>query len=183
MTRLIGDLLDATAIESGRLSIEPAPQPPAALLVEAAQAFRAAAQERGIAVLVAAGSDLLPVRADRDRVLQVLSNLVSNGIKVTPRGGRIELRAALAGGEVVFEVSDTGPGIPAAERGRIFEPYERGASPGYAGTGLGLAIARGIVEAHGGRIWVSEGEGPGATFAFTLPVVDEGEREEAAVVN
>jgi signal transduction histidine kinase len=88
---------------------------------------------------------------------------------VTPRGGRIEISAEKADKEVVFSVRDTGPGIAAEELSRIFERYYRGEGALYKGTGLGLAIAKGLVDAHGGRIWAESVPGTGATFFFTIP--------------
>jgi signal transduction histidine kinase/PAS domain-containing protein len=174
MRRLIDDLLDAVALESGQLSIHLAAARPVALLTEAAEGLAGALGERGLRVAVQAAAELPLVRADHDRVLQVLGNLLSNAVKVSPDGGRIVLSAARRGGEVVFGVADEGPGIPAEERIHLFEPFRRGARAGYKGTGLGLAIARGLVDAHGGRIWFEDADGVGAKVAFTLPVADEG---------
>ena len=113
-----------------------------------------------------------PVLADRDRLLQVFSNLVGNGLKFTPEGGRVRIRANLNGDRAVrFSVDDTGPGIPAESLPHLFELFwqarDRRAT---LGTGLGLSIARGIVEAHGGSISVESTPGEGSTFTFTVPV-------------
>ena len=169
MNRLIGDLLDAAAIQAGRLSVQPTPQPPAALVREAAEALRAAAREKGLEVEVRAREDLPAVLADRDRVLQVLSNLGTNAVKATEAGGvtfEVEARESRA----AFTVRDTGPGLPPEVRGRLFDPYVRGADAQYRGTGLGLSIAHGIVEAHGGEIGVEAEPGQGSAFWFTLPL-------------
>ncbi len=170
MNRMIGDLLDITHLEAGQLSIEPAPLSPRALLLEAAAMLRPAANERGVHLSVEGGEGLPPVRADRERLLQVLANLLANALRLTPRGGSVALRAACAGGAVRFAVADTGPGIPQDERDRLFEPFWRGRRAARGGLGLGLSIARGIVEAHGGRIWAESREGEGSTFTFELPV-------------
>jgi signal transduction histidine kinase len=113
---------------------------------------------------------------DRDRILQVLSNLVGNATKVTAEGGHITLRVEARGHDLLFSVSDDGPGISEENGKFLFERYWRGVDATYKGTGLGLAIARGIVNAHGGRIWVESEPGRGATFLFTIPAADAGDR-------
>ena len=114
------------------------------------------------------------VRCDRNRLAQVFSNLISNALKFTEAGGAIRVQASPCerpgSDEICFSVSDTGLGIPADELGRVFERFFQGATRGRSGTGLGLYIARGIVEAHGGRIWVESEVGKGTTFFFALPV-------------
>jgi signal transduction histidine kinase len=109
------------------------------------------------------------VSADRERTLQVLSNLLGNAIKFTPEGGSIALRAEPADEFVQFSVSDTGPGIRAEDLAHIFERYWQATRTAALGTGLGLAIVKGIVEAHGGTIRVETRAGVGSTFHFTLP--------------
>jgi PAS domain S-box-containing protein len=178
MERLIGDLLDVAAIQGGSLSVAPEPRPPGDLLHEAADAMSSIARERGISFEIDVSPGMPRVLADRDRILQVLANLVSNALKVTPPGGKIGVRAEIHEGAVRFAVSDTGPGIPPEERPQLFEPYQRGVAAEYQGAGLGLAIARGIVAAHGGSIDVESEPGAGATFWFTLPIALE---EEAAL--
>lgn len=173
MERLIGDLLDVAAIQGGSLTVSAAARPPGELVQEAADAMGTIAREKGISVEVDVSPGLPPVLADHDRVLQVLSNLFSNAVKVTPPGGTISLRAGLREGAVRFAVADTGPGIPEEERAQLFEPYRRGSSAEYQGTGLGLAISRGIVAAHRGSIGVESEPGTGATFWFTLPLAPE----------
>src|SRR4029077_7436574 len=103
------------------------------------------------------------VYGDRDRLLQVLTNLVDNALKFTPKGGTVTVKSQVQGREIRFSVSDTGPGISAADRDRIFEPYWRASPTTQPGAGLGLAIAKQIVEQHGGRIWVESEEGLGST--------------------
>ncbi len=169
MERLIADLLDVAAIQAGRLSVSRLPQPPGELVREAVEAMAPLAQERGLVLEAPAAPDLPPVLADRDRILQVLGNIVGNAIDVTGPGGRVEVKAAADGGVVRFAVADTGPGLAPEEAAHVFEPYRRGTDR-YKGTGLGLAIAQGIVAAHGGRIGVDAAAGRGATFWFTLPV-------------
>jgi signal transduction histidine kinase len=113
------------------------------------------------------------VLADAARVQQVLSNIVGNAVKFTPRDGRITVCAESIGGEVRFAVIDTGPGIPAEQLPHIFGRFWQAKTSDRRGIGLGLAIAKGIVEAHNGRIWVESHVGLGSTFYFTLPAVTE----------
>ena len=171
MDRMIQDLLDVARIEAGQLRIEPEPCAPADLVGEAMGFLMRIAEERTIR-LVRAVEPCPRVRADRDRVLQVFSNLVGNALKFTPPGGMVTVGAAPEEGAVRFWVGDTGPGIAAEEVERLWDPFWQGESPvRRSGAGLGLAITRGIVEAHGGRAWVESEVGVGTTFHFTLPVV------------
>ena len=115
--------------------------------------------------------DLPPIHADPARIQQVLSNLVGNAIKFTPQGGRITIRAERGGAdEVRIAVRDTGPGMAVEQLPHIFGRYWQGKRSDRRGIGLGLAIVKGIVEAHGGRIWVESHPGAGSEFIFTLPV-------------
>ena len=174
MNRLIQDLLDVTNIERGTLSLELREQEPAQLLLQARHMFEVEATSHGIALEVNVPTNLALVDADGARVVQVLGNLLRNAIKFTPNGGRIVLSAENRDRTVVFSVTDTGPGIPLANQARVFDRYwhaSAGARTG--GSGLGLSIARGIVEAHGGSIWLASTPGRGSTFAFALPVTAE----------
>ena len=174
MSRLIEDLLDVTRLEGGkRLPIEPSTVTAAGLLAETEDLFRAQAAVGGVAMDFEVDPDMPPVRADHHRVMQVLSNLIGNSMKFTPAGGRISVRAKLVGDEVLFSTSDTGPGIPKENLGDIFSPYWQAKRAERLGAGLGLPIAKGIVEAHGGRIWVESEPGRGTDFYFTLPVDTE----------
>ncbi|HEX6085534.1 MAG TPA: ATP-binding protein [Thermoanaerobaculia bacterium] len=171
MSRLIEDLLDVTRLEGGkRLPIEPATVNPTELLREAEELFRAQAAVAEVLMVYDTDPDMPPVRADRHRVMQVLSNLIGNSMKFTPAGGRISMHAKLVGEEVLFSTSDTGPGIPREHLSDIFSPYWQAKRAERLGAGLGLPIAKGIVEAHGGRIWVESEPGRGTDFYFTLPV-------------
>lgn len=172
MDRLINDLVDVASIEGGRLSLEPGLVEPAALVQRALQQFALAA-EAGTIRLRADLPDVLPTLVgDRDRLQQVLANLLSNAVRLTPAGGEIVVRAE-AGPDrsITFSVRDTGPGIPPGDQRRIFDRFvhiRRGSS--VRGTGLGLAIAKGIVEAHGGQIRVESAPGAGSCFLFTIPL-------------
>ena len=174
MARLIEDLLDVTRLEGGkRLPIEPAPVEPAELLREAEEIFRAQAAVGSVTIAYEADPDLPPVFADRHRIMQVMTNLIGNSMKFTPPGGKIGVQAKLDGDSVLFAISDTGPGIPKENLADIFSPYWQAKRAERLGAGLGLPIAKGIVEAHGGSIWVESEPGRGTDFYFTLPVADE----------
>jgi PAS domain S-box-containing protein len=170
MNRLMQDLLDTSRLQAGyALSIEPSAQEAAALIRDACDSFRASAEARLIEITCAVLEDVPPVLADRDRILQVLSNLLTNAMKFTPEGGTISIRAERQDEAVRFSVADTGPGIRSEDLAHIFERFYQASSTASLGTGLGLPIAKGIVEAHGGRIWVESKAGIGATLRFTLP--------------
>jgi len=172
MDRMIGDLLDFASIEAGRLSIRASPHEVDAIVGEAITSFDIAAVRQGSALVSVVLPGLPTILCDRDRILQVLANLIGNALKSVASGGWVEVRAKLDDRDVVFSVSDTGPGIARAEQARLFERYWRSPKAGYKGTGLGLAIARGLVEAHNGRLWVDSEPGHGATFSFTVPRSD-----------
>lgn len=171
MNRLIEDLMDIVKLEGGqRLALAPAALELPPLLAEMRESFQAQAQPRHQTVTCESDPEVPPIVADRDRVLQVLSNLVGNALKFTPEGGRVAILARRASGEVLISVADTGPGIPPEDLARIFEPYWQARRTARLGAGLGLTISKGIVEAHGGRIWVESRPGEGTTFTFALPI-------------
>ena len=167
MNRLIRDLLDFASIQAGRLSVSLRPQDVAAMVTEVLDVMEPLASPKGHH-LVADVAPGLAIRCDHDRVIQLFSNLVGNAIKFTPDGGTITVRAMSEGDVVRFAVSDTGPGIPRDELAYVFDRYYQAQRKNRDGIGLGLSIARGIVEAHGGRIWAESEEGKGSTFSFTL---------------
>lgn len=171
MNRLIADLLDVTRLEGGkRLPIEPERVTSSALLDELSNLFRAQAAAADVRLETSLESDDAELWADRHRVMQVLSNLVGNALKFTPKGGAVAVRAHRTDGFFEFEVRDTGPGIPAEHLANIFTPYWQAKRTERMGAGLGLAIAKGIVEAHGGDIGVESAFGSGTSFKFTLPL-------------
>lgn len=172
MRRLIEDLLDFASIEAGSLAIRRQPQDPAALISESLANFEGVAQERELTLTADVELNLPKVYCDRDRILQVLSNLVGNATKVIPKGGRVTVRVAAREQELLFSVVDDGPGISEADQVHLFDRYWRSDEADYKGTGLGLAIAKGIVEANGGRLWVQSAPGDGATFWFSVPEAD-----------
>jgi signal transduction histidine kinase len=174
MSRLIEDLLDVTRLEGGKqLPIEPSVVNVSSLLDEAFELFKPQAAASSVTLQCTPTKDVPPIHADRHRVLQVLSNLIGNSLKFTPAGGVIKCSAERHDGEVLFMISDTGPGIPKQHLGDVFSPYWQAKRAERLGAGLGLPIAKGIVESHGGKIWVESDEGKGTQFYFTLPVEDE----------
>jgi len=168
--RLIDDLLDVARLEAGTFALECGPVASVEVAREALELHRGQAEKEDERLVVALPERLPDVWADRDRLLQVFSNLLGNAIKFTPRGGRIELGAEAADEHIRFWVRDTGPGIPPDQVPHVFDPFWQ-AKRRLGGAGLGLAIARGIVEAHGGRIRVESELGVGTTIWFTIPTV------------
>ncbi len=173
--RLIGDLLEVRRIEAGRVRLVKRPEVASSLLEETVRTLRPLAQEQHVDLALVA-TDHLPefLRVDADRIRQIFSNLVGNALKFTPAGGSITIAARGTDQEVVFTVEDTGPGIPAADLPRVFDRFWQARQHGSHGLGLGLAIAKGLAEAHGGRIFVESDEGHGSRFSFTVPLQSEG---------
>ncbi len=170
---LVDDLFELARLDAGDLAFEQTDVDVTELLEETAEAFRPAADNRGLTVVEDVSAPLPPVRANPERLQRVLYNLLENAVAHTPPGGTVTIAAAGVDGSVRFDVTDSGPGIAAADAGRVFDRFYRGgaeASRPAGGAGLGLAIARAIVEAHGGRIWVANPGEPGARLAFTVPV-------------
>ncbi|MEJ7759337.1 MAG: ATP-binding protein [Gemmatimonadaceae bacterium] len=167
--RLIKDLLDVARIQAGGLAVDPVSVDVNSLVLEAMESASPLAGASQINVLTDVEAGAGSARADRERVLQVFANLIGNAIKFTPKGGEIRIQAKAAGAEVNFTVVDTGPGIPQENLAHVFDRYWQAKSTAKLGTGLGLSIAKGIVEAHGGRIWVESPPQSGAAFSFTLP--------------
>lgn len=168
MDRLIVDLLDVAALDAGKLSVVRGSVAAAALARDTSRAFEGSAQAAGVELVAEVDGAEDRVSCDRGRILQVLGNLVSNALKVTPRGGKVVVRVESAEGGARFAVCDTGPGIPPEEVAALFTAFRRGADVAYRGTGLGLWIARGIIEAHGGELRVESTVGRGSTFSFVL---------------
>ncbi|MXZ92719.1 MAG: response regulator [Chloroflexi bacterium] len=168
---LMSDLLDVARIESGRLSVSPQPSDVVALAEEARDAFHSGGGRHEVEIELA--EDLPWVMADRMRMEQVLGNLLSNAAGNSPESSPLRVSAELEGGHVAVTVSDRGQGIPQESLPHLFRTFSRvGGEERNGGTGLGLAICRGVVEAHGGRIWAeSDGPGLGARFTFTIPAL------------
>jgi signal transduction histidine kinase len=179
MERLIRDLLDFASMEGGKLEMRLAEDTMSEVLDDAWAPLDAAAHERRIQLTREIEASPAPTLCDRERITQVVWNLVGNALKYTPEGGRVHVSVKPAGKYVRVAVRDTGPGIASHDLGRIFDRYWRArTSPGVRGTGLGLAIAKTIVESHGGRISVESRVGEGSTFAFTIPYAPAAARPE-----
>ena len=169
---LIQDLLDMTRLEAGRLTVSPRDVDPVPLVEAALYAMRTLAESTGVELAAMYEEDLPKVHADPERVTQLLSNLVGNALKFTPAGGRVEVRVDPYDEGVIVSVVDNGEGIPADQLPHVFDRFFQVSSPRIGsrhGAGLGLPIARGIVEAHGGTIWIESVPGQGTTVRFTLP--------------
>lgn len=176
LARLVKDLRELSLAQQGRLPLDRRTIDLAALVREVAEVSRPVAEEKCI-VLIVNGGTPVTAWADRDRIAQVLHNLLANALRYTDAGGTIRITAAQIGSAAQVEVADTGPGIPADELYRIFERFhrvDRSRSRATGGAGLGLAIVKHLVEAHGGRVWVSSRPGEGSTFGFALPLEQTG---------
>jgi PAS domain S-box-containing protein len=170
MERLIQSFRDLTTIEAGQLQVELRPESSQALLEQSASQLVGQAQAAELRLVVDVPPGLPEVLCDRERVFQVIANLVDNAIKFTPVGGEIRIGVETVSDGLRVSVADTGCGIPPEDQGHIFDRYWKSGSARQGGTGLGLFIARGIVRAHGGTIWVESVPGSGSRFLFTLPV-------------
>jgi signal transduction histidine kinase len=172
MEHLIKSMLDVATIEAGTFSVVPVPCTIEDLLRETMEMFANLATSKQVRLEQMVKTPGLAVEADHERVLQVFSNLVGNALKFTPQGGCITIAAEPQGAMVRFAVLDTGPGIAPEHLPRIFDRFWKKETSGTKGTGLGLFIAKGIVDAHGGRIWVESRIGQGTAFYFTLPIAE-----------
>jgi signal transduction histidine kinase len=165
--------LDLSKIEAGKIELRPANLAMILLVKEVAEVLRAVAAEKLITLEVTSADDRVNVWADRDKVVQILMNLVGNAIKFTPAHGRIAIAVETSDSEwVKCSVADTGPGISSAEAAKIFDKFyqaEQSNRQKAKGTGLGLAISKALVEMHGGKIWIESELDKGSVFCFTLP--------------
>ena len=171
MERLIADLLDASCIDAGALAVHPVSESAQSLQAEAAETGRMLAEARGCTLVVNGSPDDLQVMADRERVLQLFSNLIENSLRFIPaEGGRIVLGVEQRDGQARFSVRDNGCGMPSEQIGRLFDRFWRAEGAPGRGAGLGLFIARGIAEAHGGSIQAESRPSEGTTIRFQLPL-------------
>jgi PAS domain S-box-containing protein len=170
MRMLVEDLLTVSRMDAGRFWVDPGPCDATELVQEAVEMFEPIAEAVDVTLEADVPESLPWIRADARRLHQAMENLLSNAIEFTPEGGMVLLGADLRDGEVRFSVSDTGPGIPEQEMAHLFDRFWRGDRSKVSGAGLGLSIAKGIIEAHGGRITAESTEGYGTTFSFTVPV-------------
>ncbi len=177
MGRLVDDLRRLSQAEAGQLDLDLAPVLPAEVVLRAAEQMRPPFVQKGVDLKISVNENLQSVVADADRVVQILINLMSNALRHTPPTGRVSVGAGIAGGEVVFEVADTGEGLPPEHLPHVFERFyrvdnSRSRDEAGGGSGVGLAISKALVEAMEGRLWAeSEGVGEGAIFRFALPGV------------
>jgi PAS domain S-box-containing protein len=198
MEHLIRDLLDAARIESGTFAVQQARVHVRTLLDETLELLEVAAREQRVRLHCHVDDDVAPLLGDRDRLEQVLSNLIGNALKFTPAGGDVRLSARVVrddardashpdsagardGGTVEIRIADTGSGIPADHLAHVFDRFWQADRKGRAGAGLGLSIVKGIVEAHGGKIRVESEVGEGTTFSFTVPIATSSPAAEHVV--
>ncbi len=177
MRHMIDDLLDVASIDSGRLTVHPAIHDLGRLFDDASALLAPLAADKGVELRFDPPKDKLILRCDRDRIIQVLSNLVGNAIKFTPQGGSIVVCAQPVENRGLITVSDSGPGISPAVRPYIFERFWQAQSGAGKGRGLGLYISKGLVEAQDGKIWVDSRPDGGSVFSFTLSLASPAEVE------
>ena len=170
MNKLIGDLLDVVRMEAGHLSLNVGPSDVTSVLAETMEAFQPRAAEQGISLVLSPEPPNVIVQADEERLLQLIDNLVGNALKFTPSGGRVSIGGFIDDNELRVTVADTGPGIPEEQRAKLFDRFWQARGADRRGLGLGLPIAKGIAEAHGGRLWVESTLGSGSTFTFAMPL-------------
>jgi signal transduction histidine kinase len=178
---LINDVLDLAKIEAGKMELERSHVSIPEVLQSAVALHAERASRGGVELSLATEPEEITVEADGRRVRQVVFNLVSNAVKFTPAGGRVDVSARLDGDRVEIAVADTGPGIAPEELETIFEEFGQARDGRRAeGTGLGLPLSRRLVELHGGRLWVESELGRGSAFRFTLPAAIEAARVAVA---
>ncbi|MBI3606718.1 MAG: PAS domain-containing protein, partial [Nitrospirae bacterium] len=189
LMRLINDLLDLSKIEAGKLVVNPSPNDLAEIVDEVGQTMTLFAQSRNVKLSYHAQKGLPKVHVDRDRMIQVFTNLVGNAVKFTPPEGKVSVgvadlpRGGIVPSQVKVAVTDSGRGIPKGDVERIFENFVQVGqkSTDVHGTGLGLPIAKALVEQHGGRIWVESEVGKGSKFTVSLPTCADAPRVEEPV--
>jgi signal transduction histidine kinase len=173
LSSLVGDLMDITRIESGQLKLELEPVDAVELAGRVVEGFKGLSAGRGIELELDPPDGRCNLRCDPHRIEQVLTNLLDNALKFTDQGS-VSVSVRCSPSDAIFSVTDSGPGIPTELHHKVFEKFFSLDPPtrdGKQGIGLGLTISRGIVEAHGGRMWVESGPGTGATFSFEIPRV------------
>ncbi|OGQ10083.1 MAG: hypothetical protein A2138_16025 [Deltaproteobacteria bacterium RBG_16_71_12] len=170
MNRMIEDLLDVTRMEAGRLAVDRCKLAAAPVVAEAIEGQRPLADAAGIELVADVADHVADVYADHGRLLQILENLIGNALKFTGSGGRVTVGLAARGDDVVFSVADNGAGIAAEDLPHVFDRFWQGSTHEHRGAGLGLQIVKGLVEAHGGSIWVDSAVGAGTTFSFSIPL-------------
>lgn len=179
---MIETLMDISEAETGILKLKLEPVDLAAVVDEAMELYRYSAEDKGIELCVTR-SGAVPVDADKNRMRQVVANLLDNAVKYTPKGGKIRLSAASVGGAATVSVADSGPGVPPAEAGRVWDRLYRGdSSRSQRGLGLGLSLVKAVVTAHGGTVALESPAAGGARFVFSLPATDGGRSRNIATL-
>jgi PAS domain S-box-containing protein len=171
--RMITSLLDISSIETGKITLNEKMTDLVSIVRGTVSEFSKRAAEKGVALNMNLAEDMAPIYADPDKIIQVISNLLDNAIKFTPAGGEVEISVNSLRDMVECQVRDNGIGIASENVGKLFEKFQqfsRTAGPGEKGFGLGLSIAKGIIELHGGRIWIKSELGKGTRAAFSLPI-------------
>lgn len=184
LVELINELLDISRIEAGRIELHCRALDLPRLIHQVAETLRPQLRAKQHTLTLALPEYLPPVWGDSDRVIQILTNLLSNAHKYTPPAGALTIRAQSQGAEVVVDVADTGIGLSKEDQAQLFTKFFRAqnrATQQIPGTGLGLAITRSLVELHGGKIWVESEMGKGSTFRFTLPLAPSALEQETPV--
>ena len=173
---LFSELLDMSRIAAGNLKLELEDVNTSTLLNEVLAEMERQFHRKSVRLRHEVPGDLPALRADRNKMKQVLTNLLSNALKFTPPNGRVLVSATADSGSLTFRIQDTGLGVPLEDRERIFESFYQGETTPtreHGGTGLGLSIVKSFVEAHGGKVWIQPGEGEGATFIVEIPLPEE----------
>jgi PAS domain S-box-containing protein len=170
MDALIRDLLDVTRVEAGRLKVDARHEDTEELLSDALRTLAPVATQKSLKLRLRSPDELPPVLADRERIAQALSNLIGNAVKFSPAGSEIVVKVTVLDTEVQFSVTDTGQGMTPEQLEHAFDRFWQSSRTDRQGAGLGLAITKGIIDAHGGRIWAESVTDRGSTFYFTLPI-------------
>jgi PAS domain S-box-containing protein len=170
MDSLIRDLLDVTRVEAGRLAVDAKPSDAEQILSDSLRTLAPVAEAKGLTLKLVVPDSLPTVSADAERIGQALSNLVGNAIKFSPAGSHIVVRVIVLDAEVMFSISDSGIGMTSEQLAHAFDRFWQSSRTDRQGAGLGLAITKGIIDAHGGRIWAESAPGNGSTFYFTVPI-------------
>lgn len=172
LNQIINDLLDISKIESGKLTLVHNCIDMVDLVAGQVESYQLVVKQKNITLDLVASDDSCLVFVDRDKIIQVLSNLLNNAYKFTPQDGNITVNLELKNENIICSIKDTGVGIDKVEQDKLFKKFQqigRQEGPGMKGTGLGLSICKALVEMHGGSIWVESTEGQGSVFAFSLP--------------
>jgi NtrC-family two-component system sensor histidine kinase KinB len=168
---LVNNLLDLSRIEAGKMEMEFSSISIRLLFEKVVSIFKTPAEEKGVTLSFHSSEEISNVKADLDKIIWVLTNLISNALHYTPQGGRIRLFAELFLPYIQISVQDDGPGIPFEYQSKIFDKFVQvKGDKVLGGSGLGLTICKELIRAHGGTIWVESAPGSGSTFTFTLPV-------------